>query len=106
MHVLVIVLGFPSPDNPLPGSFIGQQVRFLCECPEITRITVLCPTTIVPPFLRRLRGERGPSALPQSYEMIPGRCTVLFRKYYKAPGDWLLGWTTEQWCRMIDRIIA
>jgi glycosyltransferase involved in cell wall biosynthesis len=106
MHVLVVALGFPSRENPFPGSFLGQQVRFVCECPEISYVTVLCPTTIVPPFLQRLRGAGAAAELPRSYEMIAGRCRVLFPRYYKAPGDWLLSWTTQQWCRMIDRTIG
>lgn len=55
MHVLVVALSFPSPQNPYRGSFIGQQVQLLCERTEIERITVLSPTTFVPTFLSKVR---------------------------------------------------
>ena len=64
MHLLVIALGFPSPQNPYPSSFIGQQVRLLCE--RIEYITVLSPTTFVPAFMRRFHrvANRGIIARP------------------------------------------
>src|SRR4051794_6105521 len=105
MHLLVVALGFPSPQNPYPGSFIGQQVRFLSDCPDLAYITVLCPTTVVPGFLQRFRRLPAPPLLPQPYEMVQGRCTVVFPRYYKLPGDWLLRWTLRQWCRLLDDTI-
>src|SRR2546430_8737635 len=104
MHLLVIALGFPSPANPYPSSFIGQQVRLLCE--RIEYITVLSPTTFVPTFMRRFRRVANQASLPDRYEMVQGRCEVLFPRYFKAPGDLFLHWTTAQWCRIIDQTIA
>src|SRR5262249_7295464 len=104
MHLLVIALGFPSPGNPYPGSFIGQQVRLLCE--RIEYITVLSPTTFVPTFMRRFRRVANPASSPDRYEMVQGRCEVLFPRYFKAPGDVFLRWTTAQWCRIVDQTIV
>lgn len=106
MHLLVFALSFPSPENPYRGSFIEQQVRLLCECTQINRITVFSPTTFVPTFLRKARRVAAQAVLPQRYEMVEGRCEVLFPRYIKAPGDWLLGWTAFQWCRIVDRTVA
>jgi glycosyltransferase involved in cell wall biosynthesis len=104
MHLLVIALGFPSPGNPYPSSFIGQQVRLLSE--RIEYITVLSPTTFVPTFMRRFRGVANLASLPDRYEMVQGRCEVLFPRYVTAPRDIFLRWTTAQWCRIVDQTIA
>ena len=104
MHLLVITLSFPSPENPYPGSFIGQQVRLLCE--RIEYITVLAPTTFVPAFMRRFHRVATQASLPERYEMVKGHCEVLFPRYFKAPGDLFLHWTTAQWCRIVDQTIA
>lgn len=105
MHLLVVALSFPSPENPARSPFIKEQVRLLCECEEVERITVLSPTVFVPAFLRRVRRVAAQAALPERYEMVQGRCEVLFPRYIKAPGNWLLGWTAFQWCRIVDRTI-
>jgi glycosyltransferase involved in cell wall biosynthesis len=106
MHLLVVALSFPSPENPYRGSFVGQQVQLLCECTQINRITVLSPTTFVPTFLRKVRRVAAQAVLPQRYEMVEGRCEVLFPRYIKAPGNWLLGWTAFQWCHIVDQTVA
>ncbi len=104
MHLLVIALGFPSPEDPYPSSFIGQQVRLLCE--RIEYITVLSPTTFVSPFMRRFRRVANQASLPDRYEIVKGRCEVLFPRYFKAPGDVFLHWTTAQWCRIVNQTVA
>lgn len=104
MHLLVITLSFPSPENPHPGSFIEQQVRLLCE--RIEYITVLAPTTFVPACMRRFHRVAIQASLPERYEIVPGHCEVLFPRYFKAPGDVFLRWTTAQWCRIVKQTIA
>src|SRR5262249_23221254 len=103
MHLLVIALSFPAPGNPLPSIFLGEQVRLLCE--RVERITVLSPTTFVPAFMRGLRRVANLASLPDRY-MVEGRYEVLFPRYFKAPGDMFLRWTTAQWCRIVDQTIA
>src|SRR5215831_12177059 len=34
------------------------------------------------------------------------RITVLFPRYFKAPGYLFLRWTTAQWCRIVDQTVA
>jgi glycosyltransferase involved in cell wall biosynthesis len=104
MHLLVIALSFPAPGNPLPGVFIGEQVRLLCE--RVEHITVLSPTTFVPAFMRRFRRVANKASLPVRYQLVEGRCEVLFPRYVKAPGTMFLRWTTAQWCRIVEQTIA
>lgn len=104
MHLLVVAISFPSPDNPYPGNFIGQQVRVLTE--RVERITVLCPVPRVPSFISKFRRFAAKASLPERYDMVDGRCEVLFPRYLKAPGNIFLTWTTAQWCRLVDRTIA
>src|SRR5207249_1675828 len=104
MHLLVVPVCFPAPGSPLPGVFIGEQVRLLCEWVE--RITVLSPTTFVPPFMRRFRYVAHQASLPDRYQMVKGRCEVLFPRYVKAPGDMFLRWTTAQWCRLVEQTVT
>src|SRR5262245_8834546 len=106
MHILVIALAFPSPENPYPMSYIGEQVRLLCECEGVEHITVLSPTTFVPAFMRRFRRVRSQASLPERYQMGEGRCEVLFPRYIKAPGHLFLRWTIIQWCRIVERMVA
>jgi teichuronic acid biosynthesis glycosyltransferase TuaC len=107
MHLLVVALSFPSPENPFRGSFIGEQVRLLCERGEVMeRITVLSPTTFVPAFMRRFRRVAAQALLPERYQMVEGCCEVLFPRYLKAPGELFLPWTTAQWCRIVDQTVA
>ena len=106
MHVLFVALSFPSPENPYRSPFIREQVRLLCERKEIDRITVLSPTTSVPAFLRRFRRVAEQASLPDRYQMVEGRCEVLFPRYIKLPGELLLRWTVAQWCRIVDQTVA
>src|SRR3990172_1134127 len=103
MHVLFVALSFPSPENPYRSPFIGEQVRLLCERTQIERVTVLSPTTIVPPFMRRLRRVADLASIPDRYQMIEGRCEVLFHRYFKLPGSLLQLWTVAQWRRIVDQ---
>lgn len=104
MHLLVVTLAFPSPKNPYTAPFFGQQVRFLSE--RIEYITVLAPTTFVPRFMRRFGRVADQASLPDRYEIVEGRCEVLFPRYFKAPGNVFLRWTTAQWCRIVSETIA
>jgi glycosyltransferase involved in cell wall biosynthesis len=104
MHLLVTALSFPAPGNPLPSIFLGEQVRLLCE--RVERITVLSPTTFVPVCIRRFRRVANQTSLPDRYQMVEGRCEVLFPRYFKAPGHLFLRWTTAQWCRIVDQTVA
>lgn len=104
MHLLVVAMSFPSPDNPYPGSFIGQQVKALSA--RIERITVVSPVPRVPPLMSWMRRIAAKATLPDRYEMADGRCEVLFPRYLKAPGNMLLSWTTTQWCRLVNQMIA
>lgn len=104
VHLLVVAIGFPSPDNPYSGRFIGEQVRILAE--RVERITVLAPVPKVPWLLSRVPRFASKAALPDRYNMVSGRCEVLFPRYLKAPGDLFLAWTTGQWCRLVCRTIA
>lgn len=106
MHVLFIALSFPSPENPYRSPFIREQVRLLCERKEIERVTVLSPTTSVPPFMRRFRRAAEQASLPARYQMVEGRCEVLFPRYMKFPGELLLRWTVAQWCRIVDQTVT
>ncbi len=106
MHLLVVTVSFPSPDDPYSGSFIGEQVRLLCEREQIQRVTVLSPTAFVPPFMRRFRRVARQASLPDCYQMIEGRCEVRFPRYPKAPGALFLRWTVAQWRRIVDQTVA
>src|SRR5262245_9790411 len=106
MHILVIALDFPAPKYPYRGSFIGEQVRLLCEHQRIERVTVLSPTTFVPAFMRRIRRVAAQASLPDRYHLVEGRCEVLFPRYLKAPGTQLLSWTAAQWRRIVDQTVA
>lgn len=104
MHVLVVAIVFPSPGNPIPGNFIGQQVLALAE--RVERITVLSPAPMVPYFLSKFSRFAVKAPLPDHYVLVPNRCEVFFPKYLKAPGNLLLSWTTAQWCRLVSKAIA
>ena len=106
MHVLFVALSFPSPENPYRSPFIREQVRLLCERKQIERITVLSPTTSVPPLMRQFRRVADQASLPDRYQMVEGRCEVLFPRYLKLPGSLLLRWTVDQWCRIVDQTVA
>ena len=104
MHLLVVAIQFPSPENPYPGNFIGQQVLALAE--RVERITVLSPVPTMPRFMSKFRRFAAKVTLPEHYVLVPNRCEVIFPRYLKAPGNLLLLWTTAQWCRRIDKTIA
>lgn len=104
MHLLVVAIQFPSPENPLPGNFVGQQVLALAE--RVERITVLSPIPAMPHFLSKFRRFAAKVTLPEHYVLVPNRCEVLFPRYLKAPGNLLLSWTIAQWCRLVDKTIA
>jgi teichuronic acid biosynthesis glycosyltransferase TuaC len=104
MHLLVVAINFPSPENPYPGNFIGQQVLALAE--RVERITVLSPVPTMPRFTSKLRRFAAKITLPEHYVLVPNRCEVLFPRYLKSPGNLLLSWTTAQWCRLVDQTIA
>ena len=106
MHLLFVALSFPSPELPHRSPFIKEQVRLLCECEQVSRITVLSPTTYVPEFMRRFRRASAQAVLPRRYELVENRCEVLFPRYIKAPGSFLLNWTVIQWCRIVERTVA
>ena len=107
MHLLFVALSFPSPELPHRSPFIKEQVRLLCECEQVSRITVLSPTTYVPAkFMRRFRRASAQAILPRRYELVENRCEVLFPRYIKAPGSFLLNWTIIQWCRIVERTVA
>lgn len=104
MHVLVVAIVFPSPGNPIPGNFIGQQVLALAE--RVERITVLSPAPMMPHFMPRFGRFAAKASLPERYMLVPDRCEVLFPRYLKAPGNLFLSWTKMQWCRLVDKTIA
>ncbi len=104
MHVLVVAIVFPSPGNPIPGNFIGQQVLALAE--RVERITVLSPTPMMPHFMPKFGRFAAKVPLPERYILVPDRCEVLFPRYLKAPGNLFLSWTKMQWCRLVDKTIA
>lgn len=104
MHLLVVAVSFPSPGNPYPGSFIGQQVRALAE--HVERITVLCPIPWVPPFGSWIRRYAAKALFPHRYSIVDDRCEVLFPRYLKAPGNIFLWWTKIQWCRLVNQTVA
>lgn len=104
MHVLVVAIVFPSPGNPIPGNFIGQQVLALAE--RVERITVLSPAPMMPHFMPRFGRFAAKTSLPERYMLVPDRCEVLFPRYLKAPGNLFLSWTKMQWCRLVDKTIA
>ena len=104
MHVLVVAIVFPSPGNPIPGNFIGQQVLALAE--RVERITVLSPTPMMPHFMPKFGRFAAKVPLPERYMLVPDRCEVLFPRYLKAPGNLFLSWTKMQWCRLVDKTIA
>lgn len=97
MHILFVAPSFPSPQAPYSGSFIGEQVRLLCECERVKRITVLSPTAFVPAFAHRFRRTSTQAALPDHYWLVDGRCEVFYPRYLKAPGNVFLGWTRARW---------
>ncbi len=104
MHLLVVAINFPSPDNPYPGTFIAQQVRALAE--RIERITVLCPVPAMPRFMSQFGRVANKGTLHERYVLVPNRCEVLFPRYFKAPGNLLLSWTAAQWCRVVYKTVA
>lgn len=104
MHVLVVAIVFPSPDNPIPGNFIGQQVLALAE--RVERITVLSPAPMVPYFLSKFSRFAAKAPLPDHYVLVENRCEVFFPKYLKAPGNLFLSWTKTQWCRLVNKTVA
>lgn len=104
MHLLVVAIQFPSPENPYPGNFIGQQVLALAE--RVERITVLSPVPAMPRFMSKFRRFAAKVTLPEHYVLVPNRCEVIFPRYLKAPGDLFLFWTRTQWCRLVDKTIA
>lgn len=104
MHLLVVAIVFPSPGNPVPGNFIGQQVLALAE--RVERITVLSPAPMVPYFLSKFGRFGSKVTPPEHYVLVPDRCEVFSPRYLKAPGNLFLSWTTAQWCRLVDKTIA
>ncbi len=104
MHVLVVAILFPSPGNPIPGNFVGQQVLALAE--RVERITVLSPTPLMPHPLLTFGRFSAKAPLPDHYVLVPNRCEVFFPKYVKAPGNLLLSWTKSQWCRIVKKTVA
>lgn len=104
MHILMVAIGFPSPNNPYPGNFIGEQVRILSK--HVERITVLSPVPRVPMFLSTVPRFSIMASIPARYDMVANRCQVLFPRYLKAPGDLLFAWTTVQWRRIIAKTVA
>ncbi len=106
MHVLFVAISFPSPENPYRSPFIGEQVRLLCERTQIERVTVLSPTTAVPPFMGQFRRAAEKGSLPDRYRMVEGRCEVLFPRYFKLPGTLLQRWTVVQWRRIVNQTVA
>ncbi len=102
MHVLMVAESFPSPAHPYRSTFIGEQVKRLLD--HVDRITVLSPTTYVPPFVKISRVARQ-ATLPARYELVKDRCEVLFPRYLKAPGDMCLWWTTAQWRRLVSKTV-
>ena len=103
MHVLVVTLSFPCPAHLHRSPFIKEQV--LQICPGVDRVTVLSPTTVVPPFLKGIRQAEVLTSIPDSYSLVEGKCHVWFPRYVKAPGDWFLSWTKIQWCRLVENAI-
>ena len=103
MHLLVVAISFPSPEFPLALPFIGEQVKALCN--HVERITVLSPTTYVPSFMKGIPRVARQASLPSRYELVPGRCEVLFPRYIKAPGDFLQGCTVAHWRRIVRRTV-
>lgn len=99
----MIAVSFPSPAYPYRGTFIGEQVKRLLD--HVERITVLSPTTYVPPFVKLSRVARQAS-LPARYEFVKGRCEVLFPRYVKAPGFACLWWTAAQWRRIVSTTVG
>jgi glycosyltransferase involved in cell wall biosynthesis len=104
MHLLVVAIEFPSPENPHPGNFIGQQVLALAE--RVERITVLSPVPTMPRFMSKFGRFAAKVKLPEHYVLVPNRCEVIFPRYLKAPGNLFLFWTRTQWCRLVDKTIA
>lgn len=104
MHVLVVALSFPSLGNPYRCPFIKEQVLQLCKTVE--RVTVLCPTTIVPSFAKRFRRDPVQAPIPECYSLIDGKCHVLFPRYVKAPGYWFLGWTKARWVHLVGKTVT
>src|SRR5438309_1102483 len=103
MHLLAIAFTFPTPEYPI-HSLLAEQVRLLYK--RVEHITVLAPTPFVPAFMRRSRRVARQASMPDRYQMVEGRCEVLFPRYVKAPGDIFLRWTTAQWCRIVDQTVA
>lgn len=103
MHLLMVADSFPSPEYPYHGTFICEQVKRLLD--HVDRITVLCPTTYVPQFMKLSR-VAVQASLPARYELVKGRCEVLFPRYVKAPGYACLWWTTAQWCRIVSKTVS
>lgn len=104
MHILVVSLKFPSPGNPYRSPFIKEQVLQLCK--RVERVTVLCPTTFIPSFAKRLKRGAVLASIPERYSLIDGKCDVLFPRYVKAPRDWFSDWTKAQWCRLVEKTVT
>lgn len=102
MHLLVVAIHFPSPENPYPGNFIGQQVLALAK--RVERITVLSPVPMVPLFMPQFFGSK--VLPPEHYILVPNRCEVFSPRYLKTPGNSFLLWTRTQWGRLVERMIA
>lgn len=102
MHLLVVAIHFPSPENPYPGSFIGEQVLALAK--RVERITVLSPVPMVPRFMPKFFGVR--VLAPEHYILVPNRCQVFSPRYLKAPGNSFLSWTRAQWGCLVEKMIA
>jgi len=62
-------------------------------------ITALSPTVFVLPFMRRFRRSGVLASLPDRYQMLEGRCEVLFPTYFL-----FLSWTAVQWCCTVAQI--
>ena len=60
----------------------------------------------MPPLMRRLRRVVDKASLPDRYQLVEGRCEVLFPRYFKLPGSMLQRWTVAQWRRIIDQAVA
>lgn len=102
MHILMVTVSFPSPGYPYRGAFIGEQVKRLLD--HVDRVTVLSPTAYVPQFAKGSRPVL--ASLPARYEFVKNRCEVLFPRYFKAPGDVCLWWTTSQWRRLVSQTVT
>lgn len=102
MHVLVVAIHFPSPENPYHGNFIEQQVLALEK--RVQRVTVLSPVPRVPRLMSKLFGAK--VLPPEHYVLVTNRCEVFSPRYLKAPGNSFLSWTRTQWSRLVEKMVA